>query len=834
MTPGMPRRIPTLFAIIATLPAVDLPVTNVVIAPDGAWVERSGTLPAGDGEIAGLPESLDSTSANLLIDRMPTPWLQIAPPPVPADPAIGRRSELMTAMTAIRARVDQAEQRTRLAQLAAGQPGDARADGGKLPPISPQAWEAHRAAVLAQLAAARSERLAAERELAAASAALDALSVPARPRGLRVGLTTAPVDRQVRLSYRLREATWSLAWRCVVGEHAAELIPVATVRVRSGDDWGTAPVRLVTRRSQGPVGLGDLQVRSYGLPEAVGGLERPRLVEVVAGDKGREEAVADSEMGGQGAFMAIGAGGGSSGMFGQRSSGGRKRAVAAHGGSKGSESAVDAGLRQGIATQAADGSFATGPYRTECTALVLLSLLGAGYDHKTPNRYRDRIAKSLVWLQAQSAGSQSLTGTALGTMVLAEAYAMTGDPGLRQPCETWRDQLVSIVAAGALDTAAADSAPLQGGFAAALVVMAGKSCLAAGLEVDVKELARRAGDAAARVADPTDRVAAEGVIRVMTGRQAEIPDSVFAAVAARIAAFTGGGRIHTVYLLNLAAFQMGGDIWKQWNGTVRDHLAALQAGGVPPSHTAGPVASGALMTLCLQVYYRYAPVDSRARSGQSTPTVTVLPNPAEAAQQWPVAYDLPAGTRLLDRNDTVVDLAPIRLEGRLQRHAFPVADNAVWRRFTADHAGPAPLPAGLCTVIVDGNATGSVALPFTPPGGRVVVSAGIDQRLTIERTVAVTSVDGWLSGREATVTVTDVVNGPPGTDVAVTVSEPLPRPREGIAIEMLSPALTGRAAAERLAKDPFQRADLGVGGSLGVSYRLSYATDVRPVLEIAP
>ncbi|MBA3710779.1 MAG: hypothetical protein H0W83_18395, partial [Planctomycetes bacterium] len=124
--------------------------------------------------------------------------------------------------------------------------------------------------------------------------------------------------------------------------------------------------------------------------------------------KGREEAVADAEMGSTGAFMAIGAGGGSSGMFGSRSGGGRKRAIGKFGGSKGSESAVDAALRWLKKHQDAKGLWSSITYMNNCqenpkcepggigwiggeeattvglTGYAVLCYLGAGYDHHTP------------------------------------------------------------------------------------------------------------------------------------------------------------------------------------------------------------------------------------------------------------------------------------------------------------------------------------------------------------------------------------------------------------------------------------------------------------------
>ena len=188
--------------------------------------------------------------------------------------------------------------------------------------------------------------------------------------------------------------------------------------------------------------------------------------------KGREEAMAESETGGSGAFMAIGAGGGSAGMFGNRSGGGRKRAVGTGGGSRGSEGAVEASLRWFKRHQSPDGKWDAVKYPDNCTegakcepgtysqyakgennvhaamtGYALLCYLGAGYDHKTPNKYKSVVKKGLDYLLTTQKpdgmfGERNYEHP-VGVMALAEAYAMTGDPALRGPAQKGVDMILA-------------------------------------------------------------------------------------------------------------------------------------------------------------------------------------------------------------------------------------------------------------------------------------------------------------------------------------------------------------------------------------------------------
>jgi hypothetical protein len=215
------------------------------------------------------------------------------------------------------------------------------------------------------------------------------------------------------------------------------------------------------------------QVTDLDLPVEETETEDDVIAEVEA-PKGREEAVSDAEAGGTAAFMAIGAGGGAKGAFGNRRGGGKKRAVGANGGNRRSESAVEAALRWFKRHQSPDGSWDVDGYPDNCTdrpkcepgtahtdlqgdvactGYALLCFLGAGYDHVTPNKYRKVVADGLDWLQklagpgdiagVKFGGQRRMYHNAIASMAVVEAYAMTQDSAIKKFAQDCVDFVVA-------------------------------------------------------------------------------------------------------------------------------------------------------------------------------------------------------------------------------------------------------------------------------------------------------------------------------------------------------------------------------------------------------
>jgi hypothetical protein len=406
--------------------------------------------------------------------------------------------------------------------------------------------------------------------------------------------------------------------------------------------------------------------------------------------KGREEAVADSEMGAQGAFMSIGAGGGASGMFGNRNGGGKHRALARGGGSRASESAVDGALRWFKRHQSPNGMWDAENYPVNCsenprcepgkghtgsdanvamTGYAILCFLGAGYDHKTPNKYKATVEKGLAYLRGVQSGMGNLGPRnyehAVATMALAEAYAMTSDPELKAPAQRGIDVLLARQAKDAKEDAAYSglgwnyTTPEPARNDASVTgwcVMALKSGLAGGLNVGngmegSKKWLRRAWEASnpewKKLNDPYKDVSLfhycwDSVANAPKGHDRMAP------VGALCAVFLGhhAGDImleslcnyimqkqvpaaypcntYYMYYNTLAIFQSGGERWKVWNTKVRDMLVNAQRTGngcfdgswdfegtMFHGHETGRVLSTAYCCLSLEVYYRYKQVGGK-------------------------------------------------------------------------------------------------------------------------------------------------------------------------------------------------------------------------------
>jgi hypothetical protein len=385
---------------------------------------------------------------------------------------------------------------------------------------------------------------------------------------------------------------------------------------------------------------------------------------------GNEDAISDIPLGGFGTTGSMGVGGGGmAGVFGYRGGGGRKRAIKRFGGSKATESAVEAALRWLARHQEADGSWDAKKWGgggknqdLSMTGLATLAFLGAGYTHKT-GKFRDNVNRAVKYIQSRQrkdgciheGGWASLGYShSMGALALVEAYGMSKDPALKEaaqksvdystkihqkPYSGWRYkagsegdishtgwfimQLKSAKVAGLK----VDGAAFQGGMNFTNKLLSPKSGRSVYCMSQATKTFKNGHGGPGR---PDRRTAISMVCRLFMGVARD--DKVMLLSARYPAAAPPEWEkedFYYWYYATLACFQVGGDTWKTWNKALKPTLIGNQRkGGVmdgtdndvdgswdyekdPYGKRCGRVYTTALGALCLEVYYRYLPMYSK-------------------------------------------------------------------------------------------------------------------------------------------------------------------------------------------------------------------------------
>jgi hypothetical protein len=378
--------------------------------------------------------------------------------------------------------------------------------------------------------------------------------------------------------------------------------------------------------------------------------------------RGQEDAISDIPLGGTGVNASIGVGGGGmAGCFGFRDGGGRKKATAWWGGTRGSENAVEAALAWLKRHQEADGHWEAmkweGSAKTDpgVTGLALLAFLGAGYTEKE-GQYQAVVSRATQWLISKQAadgliGGKDYQGSeegdvgynhAIAGLALAEAFGMGKNSSVGAAAQKAVDYSVNVHQAkgsGWRYTAGMEAdLSVTGWF-----VMQLKSAKIAGLRVP---------DSAFQGAVAfTDTVSDQyGKCRYKADWLS--PNYTMTSVGMLVRLYTGsapgdakvsgganyllqklpvwgehgmGVNLYYWYYGTMTMFQVGGDPWKKWNSALRDMLCDNQRKGGPKDGTkedvdgswdpvcewgtrGGRVYSTATGALCLEVYYRYLPL----------------------------------------------------------------------------------------------------------------------------------------------------------------------------------------------------------------------------------
>lgn len=382
--------------------------------------------------------------------------------------------------------------------------------------------------------------------------------------------------------------------------------------------------------------------------------------------KGDENAISDVPLGGVGTVAAIGLGGGGGGAFGHRLGGGRRRLATRGGGGRATESAVDAALKWLADHQEADGHWDTMKYAasnktdTACTALALLAFLGAGHTEKV-GKYKDNVRRAVSWLiskqqangltfDSTDAGGHRGTGYphSIAGMALAEAAGMGRVPETRAAAQKAIDYTCNVHQQGEgsekgawrYQAKSAGDTSVTGWF-----IMQLKSAKVSGLSVDagsfegaikfLDSVEKKAeggeyGPASIYWYQPTNphehtqhRLTAIGTLgrQFLGWKKEDLEGSVkWFMNKGGVPKWDGGGSVDLYYWYygTLCVFQQGGDLWKQWNDSMKSALCDNQRKGGDEDGSWDPVGAyanewgrvgqTALCCLCLEVYYRYLPL----------------------------------------------------------------------------------------------------------------------------------------------------------------------------------------------------------------------------------
>lgn len=277
------------------------------------------------------------------------------------------------------------------------------------------------------------------------------------------------------------------------------------------------------------------------------------------------------------------------------------------------------------------------------SALAMLAFLGAGNTHQN-GEYSQVVSRGLTYLlRSQRPGGEIAAGAddfsrmychGMATFGLAEVYALTLDPKLRRPLES------------AVAYSVAAQHPTEGGWRYhpgdrgdvsqfGWQVMALRSAQRTGIEIpggaklgmlrflERASQGRYGGLAGYRPGDrPSRPMTAEALVcrQFLDVVHGEAMASEAASFVLQETPGVGMANHYYWYYATLAMHQLQGDAWQRWNAALKQELLGAQqrggefAGSWAPDgvwgRQGGRVFSTALCAMCLESYYRYAPLAS--------------------------------------------------------------------------------------------------------------------------------------------------------------------------------------------------------------------------------